>query len=66
MAGLFKSLVEVFFDFQRDVDDLTDRLETADKNEHALVAQITRLQEEIERLRAKVAQLESENTKLRK
>lgn len=60
MAGIIESLRRTLFDFQKDVDDLGERLDAAENNERALVKQLTGLQGEIERLQAREKELEKE------
>lgn len=60
MAGIIESLRRTLFDFQKDVDDLGERLDAAEQNERALVKQLTGLQGEIERLQAREKELEKE------
>jgi len=60
VAGIIESLRRTLFDFQKDVDDLGERLDAAENNERALVKQLTGLQGEIERLQAREKELEKE------
>lgn len=51
MSRLLKQAFQILFDFKKDVDDLTERLDRAEKTERRLVAEATELHEEIVRLR---------------
>jgi len=51
MSRLLKQAFQILFDFKKDVDDLAERLDRAEKTERRLVAEATELHEEIVRLR---------------